>query len=281
MSDGLAGSQALLSDKELENVDARLRRIFLGSFFLDVLIVLLLVALIPIWDQLPGVLRVAYPSVLLWSLAVTAYAFHSYVSMLRAMRDSYRQRGFIDEVTGVFNYRYLELRLAEEGERTRRHGGFTAVLYLDLDNFKQVNDRFGHPMGNLVLEQVAQTMLSQARTCDVFGRVGGDEFLVVLPQTDRREAYVLAERVRQAVENYRLDIGKDMVVDFLRVSVGIAAYPVNGETMDNVVTAADRAVYESKEQGGNKVSVAGQFISADPLGRGLVEEVRGQQSAQA
>lgn len=281
MSDGLPGSESLLSDKELEKVDGRLRRVFLGSLFLDVLIVLLLLALIPMWTQLPMVLRIVYPSVLLWCLAVTAYAFHSYVSVLRAMRDSYRQRGFIDEVTGVFNYRYLELRLAEEGERTRRHGGFTAVLYIDLDNFKQVNDRFGHPMGNLVLEQIAQTMLTEARTCDVFGRVGGDEFLVVLPQTDRREAYVLAERVRQSVENYRLEIGKEVVIDFVRVSVGIAAYPVNGETMDNVVTAADKAVYESKEQGGNKVSVAGQFVRADALGKGLVEEVRGQQSAQA
>ena len=74
--------------------------------------------------------------------------------------------------------------------------------------------------------------------------------------------------------------GADTVIDFVRVSVGIAAYPVNGETMDNVVTAADKAVYESKEQGGNKVCVAGQFVTAESLGKGIVQEIRGQQPAE-
>ncbi len=273
------GQQPLLTDAELEELDHKLQRIFLGSFCLDMLIVLLLLLMVRRWGDLPGVLRVAYPSVLMWSLVVTGYAFHSYVSVSQRMRESFRRRGFVDEITGVFNYRYLERRLSEEGERTRRHGGFTAILYLDLDGFKQVNDRYGHQVGNVVLQQVADTMLQQVRVCDVFGRIGGDEFLAILPQTDRREAYVLADRLRQAVENYRMEVGDEGAVDFVRVSVGIAAYPVNGETMDNVVTAADRAVYESKEQGGNRVSVAGQFITADSVARDMVRGHRGQATA--
>ena len=122
-------------------------------------------------------------------------------------------------------------------------------------------------------------MLQQVRSYDVFGRIGGDEFLAILPQTDRREAYVLAERLRQAVQDYKMVIGGEIAVDFVRVSVGIAAYPVNGETMDNVVTAADRAVYESKKQGGNKVSVAGQFITADAVARNMMHGHRGQATA--
>ncbi len=273
------GQQTLLTEGELEEIEQKLRRIFLGSFCLDVLIVLLLLLLVNRWGDLPAVLRVAYPSVLMWSLVVTGYAFHSYVSVSRRMRESFRRRGFVDEITQVFNYRYLERRLAEEEERTRRHGGFTAILYLDLDGFKQVNDRYGHQVGNVVLQQVAHTMLQQVRSYDVFGRIGGDEFLAILPQTDRREAYVLAERLRQAVQDYKMVIGGEIAVDFVRVSVGIAAYPVNGETMDNVVTAADRAVYESKKQGGNKVSVAGQFIAADAVARNMMHGHRGQATA--
>jgi len=280
--DATPGRRPLLGEQELEKVELRLRRVMFGAFGLDALLVVVLLSVIRQWATLPAVMRVGYGFILLWSMVVTAYAFYSYVQLSQRMRDGFRQRGFIDEITGVFNYRYLELRLAEEGERTRRHGGFTAVLYLDLDHFKEVNDRYGHQVGNLVLQQIANLMLQQVRSCDVFGRIGGDEFLAVLPQTDRREAYVLAERLRRAVENYRLEIGNRVTVDFIRVSIGIAAYPINGETMDNVVTAADKAVYESKEQGGNRVSVAGEFIAAESAGgdilAGLRQEDGGRQS---
>ncbi|MGD2174485.1 MAG: GGDEF domain-containing protein, partial [Candidatus Brocadiaceae bacterium] len=139
---------------------------------------------------------------------------------------------------------------------------------------------FGHPVGNIVLEQVAGTMAQRVRSCDVLGRVGGDEFLAVLPQTDRREAYVLAERLREAVEGYVLEIEDGHVIDFIRVSIGVAAYPVNGETMENVVTAADNAVYQSKDEGGNRVSLADEFITSDLVGRRIVDAVRGEEAAE-
>lgn len=274
------GHRPLMTEQEIEQVELRLRRIFVGSFCLTLLLMVVLVFLLPYWTTLPAVLRVAFPAILMWSLVVTAYGFYSQVCVSEKMKEALRQKTFIDEVTGVFNYRYLDIRLAEEAERTRRHGGFTAVLYLDLDGFKQVNDRYGHQVGNVVLEQLAMLMAQKVRSCDVFGRIGGDEFLVILPQTDRREAYVLAERLREAVENYVLEIGGERVVDFVRVSVGTAAYPVNGETMDNVITAADNAVYEAKEHGGNKVSMAGEFISSDLVGEKIIQSVRGKQAAE-
>jgi len=274
------GHRPLMTEQEIEQVEVRLRRIFVGSFCLTLLLMVVLVFLLPHWATLPAVLRVAFPAILMWSLVVTAYGFYSQVCVSEKMKEALRQKTFLDEVTGVFNYRYLDIRLAEEAERTRRHGGFTAVLYLDLDGFKQVNDRYGHQVGNVVLEQLATLMAQKVRSCDVFGRIGGDEFLVILPQTDRREAYVLAERLREAVENYVLEIGGERVVDFVRVSVGTAAYPVNGETMDNVITAADNAVYEAKEHGGNKVSMAGEFISSDLVGEKIIQSVRGKQAAE-
>ncbi|MFO8007586.1 MAG: GGDEF domain-containing protein, partial [Candidatus Brocadiia bacterium] len=200
--------------------------------------------------------------------------FYSQTRVAQSMQDTLRRKSFVDEVTGVFNYRYLDLRLAEEAERTRRHGGLTALLYLDLDGFKQVNDQFGHQVGNIVLEQLATAMAQRVRSCDVFGRLGGDEFLVILPQTGRREAYVLAERLREAVENYVLEIEDHKVIDFIRTSIGVAAYPVNGENIDHVVTAADNAVYQSKEAGGNQVSMADEFITSEAANERVLNHAR-------
>jgi diguanylate cyclase (GGDEF)-like protein len=274
----LPGLRSPLGEQEIEQIEVRLRRIFVASFCLTLLLLMVLVFLLPRWSDLPRHFRVSYPAILMWSLVVTAYGFYSQVCVSEKMKDVLRHKSFIDEVTGVFNYRYLDIRLVEEAERTRRHGGFTAILYMDLDGFKHVNDRFGHQVGNTVLEQIATQMAQKVRSCDVFGRVGGDEFLAVLPQTDRREAYVLAERLREAVENYVMEIGDQRVVDFVRVSIGIAAFPVNGDTMDNVITAADNAVFEAKEQGGNRVAMADEFISSDLIGKKIIQSVRDEQS---
>jgi diguanylate cyclase (GGDEF)-like protein len=274
----LPGRRNLMSEREIEQVEARLRRIFVGSSCLSLLLLMVLAFLLPHWGALPPHFRVSYPAILMWSLVVTAYGFYAQVSMSEKMKEVLRHKTFVDEVTGVFNYRYLDLRLVEEAERTRRHGGFTAVLYMDLDGFKRVNDRFGHQVGNVVLEQLATQMAQKVRSCDVFGRIGGDEFLVVLPQTDRREAYVLAERLRETVQNYVMEIGDERVIDFLRVSIGISAFPVNGDTMDNVITAADNAVYEAKEHGGNRVAVADGFISSDLVGKKIMQSVRDEES---
>jgi len=275
----LSRQRSFLSEEEIEQIEIRFRCIFVGSFCLSVLIIMALLLLVPRWELLPFFLRLSFPAILLWSLVVTAYGFYAQVCIGQKMKQTLRQQTFIDEVTGVFNYRYLDVRLAEEAERTRRHGGFTALLYLDLDGFKQVNDRFGHQVGNLVLEQLATSMAQKVRSCDVFGRIGGDEFLVILPQTDRREGYVLAERLREAVENYLLEIEGEHVIDFIRVSIGVAAYPVNGETMENVITAADNAVYASKEKGGNRVSMAGEFVTSDEASSKIVESIRGESSS--
>ncbi len=266
--------QPLMTEQEIEQVEMRLRWIFLASLCLSLLLVFVIVFLLSDWRELPKAVRLLFPAIVLWSLMVTGYGFHCHVRLSDKMKDALRHKTFIDEVTGMFNYRYLDLRLAEETERTRRHGGFTAVLYLDLDGFKAVNDQFGHQVGNVVLEQLAGLIAQKVRTCDVFGRVGGDEFLVVLPQTDRREAYVLGERLREAVESYVLEAADERAIDFVRVSIGVAAFPVNGETMDNVITAADNAVYEAKKEGGNRVAMAEEFVSSDLPGDAVTQSVR-------
>jgi len=255
-----------LDTDEMDRVAARLRRIFLASCCLIVLTVgVLLLNFFSAIGQSSIVARVGLITLLFWAVVVTGYAFQTQASLSDKMRDVLRRRTLLDEMTAVFNYRYLDLRLAEEAERSHRHGGLTALLYLDLDGFKVVNDRYGHQIGNVILRQVAGVMAQKVRLSDVFGRVGGDEFLAILPQTDRREAYALGERLRLAVEGYVLEMGSPDfdVVDFIRLSVGVAAFPVNGETMENVVAAADKAVYEAKKDGGNCVRMAGEFVTGE------------------
>ena len=271
-------TEVSISEDDMARIATRMRRIFMGSFCLTVLIIGLFLLLMTRWWYADQALQAAFAGILLWSVVVSAYGFYSQATVTDKVSSMLRRKTFQDEVTGVFNYRYLDMRLAEEAERTRRHGGLTAVLYVDLDNFKRVNDTYGHQIGNIVLKQIATIMSQKVRLCDVFGRIGGDEFLAILPHTDRREAGVLADRLCKAIECYSLEMGKEDAVDFVRVSIGIAAFPVNGETMENVVTAADKAVYEAKSKGGNQVCVAGDFVASDPWADQIIQSVRGESS---
>lgn len=246
--------------------EVRFRRVFYGAVVVHALLVLYLYLIEP--QMLYAF--VFFQGIMLWTLVVMVYAFYRLYLVTTEFKNLLRYQSFRDLVTGAFNFRYLHIRLDEEYERTRRYGGFTSVLYIDLDNFKPVNDRFGHGVGNEVLKQLAGLMASTSRSCDVVGRIGGDEFLTVLPQTDREQARSLAERLRRAIENYELDLGERGVVDSVTASIGVAAFPVNGDTIDNVLSAADSAVYEAKADGGDSVCIAQGFTSSEDWPKGLV-----------
>ena len=274
MSDWLLRRREKGELRDLAEEESRLRRVFYGALFLYVLLAMFLYLVEPR-------LRYAFvffQGMMLWNIVVMIYAFQRLSAASSQTKGMLREQTFLDQITGVFNYRYLNLRLSEEHERTSRHGVPTSVLYFDLDKFKPVNDRFGHQTGDRVLKGVAAVIESNMRACDVLGRVGGDEFLAVLPQTDRREATAVARRLRRAVQNYALDLGDLGAVEDVHTSVGVATYPTNGDTMDDVLTAADGAVYEAKEQGGNKVCVAERFVHKEmPMGE-LIKNARTSQA---
>ena len=249
-----------LGPQEIEKSVARMRGFAVVSLGLGALIIFVIILLSPLWRLGSGVIVFGLHSLLVWSFIVTAYSFYCmYGTALRSI-EVLHELSIIDETTKGYNYRYLMIRLNEEHERNVRHGTTTSLLYMDLDHFKQVNDLFGHQAGNLVLEDLATIMGGIMRRYDVLGRWGGDELLAILPETDALEASVLAERLREAVANYSLDMGQRGKIDFIRVSIGISAYPINGKTMDNVITAADKALYKAKEKGGNTVSISDENI---------------------
>jgi len=149
----------------------------------------------------------------------------------------------------------LRDRLANEVARCHRSGERFAVLFLDLDNFKQVNDRFGHEAGNAVLKETARQCGAHIRLTDLAGRYGGDEFVVVLVGTGQEGARVVGEKVRSAVQ----ETGKQMGYPegLITASIGVAEYRPDKKDED-VLVAADRALYRAKAAGRNQVATGGE-----------------------
>jgi diguanylate cyclase (GGDEF)-like protein len=170
-----------------------------------------------------------------------------------------------DERTNLLNDRYLKRRLQEEFKRAQRYGTPLSVAMIDMDHFKKVNDKYGHDCGDQVLREFGTLLTENARTTDIVGRFGGEEFLMVLPNTDGIRAAIVAERVRRAAEE-RVYRYRELLVR-VTVSIGVASYPANAAlTSDEaLLKAADTALYRAKEVSRNKVIVDRDSMPGDIL----------------
>lgn len=165
----------------------------------------------------------------------------------RRLLEQIRIQATHDDLTGLHNRRYLISVMESESERMLRGGSAYSILVLDVDHFKSINDRYGHPVGDRVLVKFAEVLRAQLRTIDHFGRYGGEEFLVVLPQTRLDEARTAAERIRAAIETAQFGLEQKVTV-----SIGVACAGT-GEAPDKVFSRADDALYRAKQNGRNRV----------------------------
>lgn len=156
-----------------------------------------------------------------------------------------------DGLTGVYNYRSFHMLLEDEIARSRRYSKSLAVLMLDIDHFKQVNDDYGHPAGDAVLRGLATRLVAQVRDVDRVCRYGGEEFTVILPETGS-DMHKVAERLRSAIEEQPFEIGDHERIN-ITVSIGIAGFPADADSVDALVAAADAGLYAAKEGGRNRV----------------------------
>ncbi len=158
----------------------------------------------------------------------------------------------IDALTGLYNFRHFSQALDVEMERTRRSGKPTSLMVIDLDNFKHVNDKYGHDLGNKVLSELALLLDGTTRKLDVACRYGGEEFTVILPDTSLLAAVQLAERLRELIEQKRIDTGEGQIA--VTASFGVDCYETDtGETWQQFMDRADSFLLQAKRSGKNKV----------------------------
>lgn len=172
---------------------------------------------------------------------------------------TFEQESITDPLTGIYNRRYLERRLADEIARANRYGMPLSVLLIDIDHFKRVNDIYGHQVGDLVLEGLAQLIVVTLRTTDIVARYGGEEIMVIAPSTPVKTAADLAERLRKVVENASFEVPAELNLDIsalgVTVSIGVACFGPDAKDMNELVQSADKAMYRAKKEGRNRVVV--------------------------
>ncbi len=177
-----------------------------------------------------------------------AMEFNTMAERLLAHRQKLEELSVRDGLTGLYNRRELEKRLQEEVQRARRYCRPLSVMMLDIDHFKNVNDRYGHQAGDEVLITVADLIQLNVRPVDVVCRYGGEELVVILPETDEAGARIVAERIRGTVEDSITTTPQgDMV--HVTVSIGLAVFPGHGDTGATLIHAADLALYSDMHEG--------------------------------
>lgn len=169
---------------------------------------------------------------------------------LRVRNEQLDQLSRSDGLTGLHNRRHLDEELVKEGNKARRHQQPLAILMLDIDHFKHVNDQEGHPAGDRVLQEFARRLQATVRSGTIVGRWGGEEFLVIAPQTNAEDATILGERIRKAIANQPVDLGDHSIP--ITVSIGGA---VGVRPPVELVAQADAALYRSKDEGRNRVTI--------------------------
>jgi diguanylate cyclase (GGDEF)-like protein len=169
------------------------------------------------------------------------------------LHETVQRQAVTDELTGLFNHRRFQEVMAAEVERARRYDQEMGLIMLDIDNFKRVNDTYGHMQGDLVLREVARVLRESSREIDEPARYGGEEMAVALPQTDLEGAFQFAERVRQRIEGLELPILDGGGTLRVTASFGAASTPGTADSdKDALVAAADAALYRAKRSGKNR-----------------------------
>lgn len=173
---------------------------------------------------------------------------------LDSLNKEFREMAIRDGLTGLFNHRYAQERLDEEFDRATRFSRELSVLFMDLDHFKYFNDAHGHQAGDEILKILADLMTRAVRDSDTLARWGGEEFIVIAPETDEAEAGLLAERIRVAVAEHAFPNGAAQPLGIVSLSIGVASRSEATENFEKLLRLADDALYRAKDSGRNRTA---------------------------
>lgn len=180
--------------------------------------------------------------------------FQQDITDRKELEERLKELATVDDMTQLWNRRYFMLACDDEFERAQRYDSVFSFLMVDADHFKAVNDHYGHAAGDAVLVNLASVMSESVRKVDFVGRLGGEEFAILLPSTPEGEAELLAERIRKAVQDNPADYkGQSLPIT---ISIGITSYRLSDQELDQVIQRADKALYEAKNQGRNRCMTA-------------------------
>ena len=168
------------------------------------------------------------------------------------LNKEFRELAIRDGLTGLFNHRYAKERLDEEFDRAARFGRELAVLFMDLDHFKFFNDTHGHQAGDVILQELAELMMKAVRESDTLARWGGEEFIVIAPETSEENGCVLAEKIRKAVAAHPFPNAEQQPLGMVSLSIGISSRSDATENAEKLLRYADDAVYAAKDSGRNR-----------------------------
>ncbi len=197
------------------------------------------------------------------------YASHAVVAIERArfyeQSKALKMISITDSLTGLLNRRYFQERFSEEFDRTRRQGHHLSLIMIDIDNFKAFNDANGHLAGDEALQSVANCIRNSVRTMDVVSRYGGEEFSVILPETSKNNAAIIAERVRKDIEITYFQNEEALPDGKMTISLGLATFPDDAGSVRELINNADQALYKAKNAGKNRVILFDQEASSQDL----------------
>ncbi len=185
-----------------------------------------------------------------------SFASYASIALERSMYYSLighlKELSITDSLTGLFNKRYFEERFFEELQRSERHNLSFSLAMLDIDDFKLFNDTEGHLSGDEILKNIANITKESTRVIDIIARFGGEEFAIIMPQTEKDEAFFVAERIRKSVREQLSHTWKYFPREHITITLGVATFPSDGRDVKNLIRNADKALYKGKREGKDK-----------------------------
>lgn len=186
------------------------------------------------------------------------------ISSKRAMQQL-NKKAYTDKLTKLYNRNFLEMYLENQLEATNISKEKLSVIMMDIDHFKNVNDKYGHTVGDVVLTVFAQVILRCIRKTDLVARYGGEEFIAILPATDTKTAVGIAERIRETIATEPMPKNGDTTIPHITCSLGVATYPIHADNKNNIIKVADIALYKAKQGGRNRVEIYNNTLDFDVL----------------